>query len=89
MAGIDLKTVQELAGHKTIAMTLRYSHLAPSHLQEAVRKLEGGATHQNQVQIVTTTVTNGSPGLESDKKAYSQQHDKIAQYLLKGVWRNW
>jgi|SRR6266850_5567795 len=30
MAGVDLRTVQELMGHKTQAMTLRYSHLSPS-----------------------------------------------------------
>jgi site-specific recombinase XerD len=30
MAGVDLWTVQELIGHKTVAMTVRYSHLAPS-----------------------------------------------------------
>ncbi len=28
MAGVDLRTVQELMGHKTVAMTIRYSHLA-------------------------------------------------------------
>ena len=33
------RTVQELLGHKGIAMTLRYSHLAPGHMQEAVDKL--------------------------------------------------
>jgi len=36
MAGIDIKTVQELMGHKSIEMTLRYSHLSPSHKQRAV-----------------------------------------------------
>jgi integrase len=39
MAGVDLRRVQELAGHKTIAMTRRYAHLAPAHLQAAVEKL--------------------------------------------------
>ena len=39
MAGVDLRTVQELLGHKTIAMTCRYAHLAPAHLQEAVNRL--------------------------------------------------
>lgn len=39
MAGVDLRTVQELMGHKTIAMTIRYSHLAPSHQKEAIERL--------------------------------------------------
>lgn len=30
MAGVDIRTVQELLGHKTISMTVRYSHLAHS-----------------------------------------------------------
>ena len=40
MAGIDLRTVQELFGHKTIAMTGRYSHLAPKHTLAAVERLD-------------------------------------------------
>lgn len=40
MGGVDLTTVKELLGHKTLTMTLRYSHLAPSHKVKAVGVLE-------------------------------------------------
>lgn len=40
MAGVDLRTVQELMGHKTIQMTCRYAHLAPSHQLAAVDRLD-------------------------------------------------
>jgi hypothetical protein len=39
MAGVDIRTVMELAGHKSIAMTMRYAHLAPGRQQSAVEKL--------------------------------------------------
>ena len=31
MAGVDLRTVAQLAGRKSISMTMRYSHLAPEY----------------------------------------------------------
>jgi integrase len=40
MSGVDLKTVQELLGHKSIEMTMRYSHLSPSHKKRAVEILD-------------------------------------------------
>jgi integrase len=39
MAGVDLTTVSRLMGHKSLTMTLRYSHLAPNHLTSAVNVL--------------------------------------------------
>lgn len=39
MAGVDLRTVAELMGHKKIQMTMRYAHLAPAHNSAAVKKL--------------------------------------------------
>ena len=40
-AGRSLKEVQELLGHQTIHMTMRYAHLAPDRMREAVEALEG------------------------------------------------
>ena len=36
MSGVDLNTVRELMGHKDMRMTIRYSHLSPSHKKRAV-----------------------------------------------------
>jgi hypothetical protein len=38
MKGIHIKTGKERAGHRTIAMTDWYAHLAPDHLREAAEK---------------------------------------------------
>jgi integrase len=40
MRGVDLPTVKDLLGHKTIAMTLRYTHLSSDHKQRAMSTLE-------------------------------------------------
>jgi integrase len=41
MRGVTLKELQELLGHSSLAMTMRYAHLAPEHLRTAVSRLEG------------------------------------------------
>lgn len=41
MAGVPLKAVQELLGHTTIDVTMRYAHLAPSIKVDAVARLDG------------------------------------------------
>lgn len=39
MAGVDLRTIAELLGHRTLQMVMRYSHLAPEHQVSAVERL--------------------------------------------------
>jgi integrase len=40
MAGIDITSVKELLGHKSLTMTMRYSHLSPGHKKKAVHVLD-------------------------------------------------
>jgi site-specific recombinase XerD len=40
MRAADIRSVQELMGHKTLTMTLRYSHLSSAHRIAAVRLLD-------------------------------------------------
>jgi len=42
MNGVDITTVSKLLGHASLTMTLRYSHLASSHLKKAVEVLSAG-----------------------------------------------
>jgi integrase len=44
MAGVDIRTIQELMGHKDIKMTMRYSHPTPEHKKNAVKMLDGVTT---------------------------------------------
>lgn len=38
-AGVPLLTVRDFLGHSTVAVTQRYAHLAPRHLEEAISKV--------------------------------------------------
>ncbi len=38
MASVPLPTVKDILGHKDIQTTLKYSHLAPNHIQMAIEK---------------------------------------------------
>jgi len=39
MKGASLSEVADLLGHQSIAMTMRYAHLSPTHRQAAAEKL--------------------------------------------------
>ena len=47
MEGVDLTTVQKLAGHRDIKTTMRYAHLAPDHLRSAVEKIDPDGTYMD------------------------------------------
>ena len=54
MAGVDLRTVAELMGHKSIQMTMRYAHLAPAHKMAAIEKLVGAVAPETPTDSAQT-----------------------------------
>ena len=64
MQGVHIRTLQQLMGHKTIKMTMRYSHLSPEHVQEAMSRLDnvwtlyGHQTKQEDNQNVVSPCHN-------------------------------
>ena len=46
--GIPLKAIQELLGHGSMQMTMRYAHLSPNNLKDAVRVLEDVASDAHE-----------------------------------------
>lgn len=61
MAGVSLRAVQEALGHKSIAMTVRYSHLSPDYQLAAVERLVAPAPRPvSGTPTDTTTDTKAS-----------------------------
>jgi integrase len=59
MAGVDVPTVQALLGHKTITMTLWYTHLTSAHKRQAVQVLERSG---HEVPAIFTTGQQATAG---------------------------
>lgn len=77
MSGVNLRAVQQLLGHKGISMTIRYSHLSPEHLQEAVTNLSVALSGQMQRQMDSIA---GGKNKKSSKCATNtpQQKNELA-----------
>ncbi|NVB39585.1 tyrosine-type recombinase/integrase [Pseudenhygromyxa sp. WMMC2535] len=59
MRGVPLKAVQELLGHQSIDITMRYAHLAESTLRDAVELLEPQHAHSTWTAHGTPKIENG------------------------------
>jgi len=52
MGGVDIRTVQELLGHKDIRMTMRYAHLGPDHMRNALTVLDYSSEQSSTLEEV-------------------------------------
>jgi site-specific recombinase XerD len=60
MAGVPLRAVQTLLGHKRLETTLRCSHLGETHLREAVERLTEKPTDTELAPINRATQDSGA-----------------------------
>ncbi|MDD3951653.1 MAG: site-specific integrase [Desulfobacterales bacterium] len=51
--GVDLFRVQQLLGHKTPKMTLRYSHMRPDDLRSAIDQMERAMGQSKSSEVIT------------------------------------
>lgn len=65
LRGGDLKDIQELLGHKTMTMTLRYAHLTQEHKRKAVNLLNGLTASENATCHKTVTFPSRSKSVSS------------------------
>lgn len=58
MAGVPLRTVAEILGHRDMRMTTRYAHLSPQHLRDAIKALDtpGGRQQGSGQQSAIGTI---------------------------------
>jgi len=53
--GVDIFKVQQLLGHKTPKITLRYSHMRPDDLREAVDAMEAAMNSLKKSNVIPMT----------------------------------
>jgi integrase len=58
MRGGDLKALQEILGHRTLTMTMRYAHLAPGHKEQAINLMNGLTRKKSDSHKIVTISKN-------------------------------
>jgi len=72
MAGVGLRAVQEALGHKSITMTVRYSHLWPDYQLAAVERLVPRSSEAASTSPTGTTTDTTPSSVGTAEPAYVQ-----------------
>jgi len=88
-AGVPLRAVQELLGHSEIRMTMRYTHLAPATLYEAIQVLEEEETATMQkhgrymgTDSILATGSHLTQHISSEEMALDKSKNRAVTLLL-------
>jgi Phage integrase family len=85
--GKPLRTIQELLGHADVRMTIRYAHLSPAHLREAVEGIEA-AEKSNRLRDGCATeekATTGNVAKSLDENWWPQRDSNPCRGLERAV----
>ena len=66
---IRIRAIQEVLGHKSIAMTVRYSPLSPDFIQDAVDRLAPPQEEPAENRTDTTIDTSELEAMETGSKS--------------------
>jgi integrase len=74
-AGVDLPTIQNISGHKTLAMVLRYTHVHGTHIDKAIAAI-GRALPEPSANRTPGTTTQGLHNAENTVTSLASRRNK-------------
>lgn len=81
-AGVPLPAVQALLGHSTITMTMRYAHLAPSTLRDAIAVLNSCSDDELLGNRWATPPTPDLPVAAYGQSIFRSTNEKSLPFLV-------
>ena len=73
MSGVDLVSVKSLLGHRNIETTMRYSHLSPNHLRQAVNR----GSLDDHLRSIKPSMPPGAPSPWLDGDLFQQDLEGV------------
>ena len=87
MAGMDIRTMQELMEHSSITITMRYARLSPAHVRTAVNRASLGAIAATRaVEVGSKTGSNENHRVEQGPSRITESSE-ISAGMLGGAGR--